>query len=54
MPITIDAAQVEKLAARGLPADVIADFSAQLESLKTGDPAQILGTVQSNLEAIVE
>ncbi|PCE15431.1 sugar ABC transporter substrate-binding protein [Microbacterium sp. SZ1] len=35
-------------------ADVIADFNAQLESLKTGDPAQILGTVQSNLEAIVE
>jgi hypothetical protein len=26
MPVTIDAAQVEKLAARGLPADVIADF----------------------------
>lgn len=35
-------------------ADVIADFNAQLESLKTGDPAQILDTVQSNLEAIVE
>ncbi|KNY05704.1 sugar ABC transporter substrate-binding protein [Microbacterium sp. GCS4] len=35
-------------------ADVVADFNAQLESLKTGDPAQILGTVQSNLEAIVE
>lgn len=35
-------------------ADVISDFNAQLESLKTGDPAQILGTVQSNLEAIVE
>lgn len=26
MPVTIDAAQVEKLAARGLPAEVIADF----------------------------
>ncbi len=26
MPLTIDATQVEKLAARGLPADVIADF----------------------------
>lgn len=35
-------------------ADVIADFNAQLEALKTGDPEQILGTVQSNLEAIVE
>ncbi|MFB4351437.1 extracellular solute-binding protein [Microbacterium sp. CR_7] len=35
-------------------ADVISDFNAQLESLKTGDPEQILGTVQSNLEAIVE
>jgi multiple sugar transport system substrate-binding protein len=35
-------------------ADVVADFNAQLESLKTGDPAQILGTVQSNLDAIVE
>ena len=34
-------------------ADVIADFNAQLESLKTGDPATILGSVQSNLEAIV-
>lgn len=34
-------------------ADVVSDFNAQLESLKTGDPAQILGTVQSNLEAIV-
>ncbi|WP_449409192.1 sugar ABC transporter substrate-binding protein [Microbacterium maritypicum] len=35
-------------------ADVVSDFNAQLESLKTGDPAQILGTVQSNLDAIVE
>ncbi|ALX67387.1 sugar ABC transporter substrate-binding protein [Microbacterium sp. XT11] len=35
-------------------ADVIADFNAQLESLKTGDPAQILDSVQSNLEAVVE
>ncbi|WP_372969699.1 extracellular solute-binding protein [Microbacterium sp.] len=35
-------------------ADVIADFNAQLESLKTAEPADILGSVQSNLEAIVE
>jgi multiple sugar transport system substrate-binding protein len=35
-------------------ADVIADFNAQLESLTTGDPAQILDSVQSNLEAVVE
>lgn len=35
-------------------ADVIADFNAQLESLKTADPAQILSSVQSNLEAVVE
>lgn len=34
-------------------ADVIADFNAQLESLSSGDPAQILDGVQSNLEAIV-
>lgn len=35
-------------------ADVITDFNAQLESLKTGDPKAILDSVQSNLEAIVE
>ncbi len=35
-------------------ADVIADFNAQLESLKTSEPADILDSVQSNLEAIVE
>ncbi|WP_223628877.1 extracellular solute-binding protein [Microbacterium sp. EST19A] len=34
--------------------DVIADFNAQLETLKSGDPATILGSVQTNLEAIVE
>lgn len=34
--------------------DVIADFNAQLETLESGDPAAILGSVQSNLEAIVE
>ncbi|MDQ0728733.1 hypothetical protein QFZ21_003733 [Microbacterium sp. W4I20] len=34
--------------------DVIADFNAQIETLKTGDPAAILGSVQTNLEAIVE
>lgn len=33
-------------------ADVITDFNAQLESLKTADPQAILGTVQGNLEAI--
>jgi len=32
-------------------ADVITDFNAQLESLKTGNPQSILDTVQSNLEA---
>lgn len=35
-------------------ADVITDFNAQLESLKTGDPQAILGTVQGNLEAIAK
>ena len=33
--------------------DVIADFNAQLESLKTGDPKAILDSVQSNLQAVV-
>ena len=33
--------------------DVIADFNAQLESLETGDPQQILDSVQANLEAVV-
>lgn len=33
--------------------DVIADFNAQLEGLKTGDPAAILESVQANLEAVV-
>ena len=35
-------------------ADVITDFNAQLESLKTGDPQALLKTAQSNLEAIVK
>jgi multiple sugar transport system substrate-binding protein len=35
-------------------ADVITDFNAQIEGLRTGDPQAILETVQSNLEAIVE
>ncbi|MEU1972800.1 extracellular solute-binding protein [Microbacterium sp. NPDC019599] len=44
--------------AQGIPtydgtSDVIADFNAQLQGLKTGDPQEILDTVQSNLEAIV-
>jgi multiple sugar transport system substrate-binding protein len=34
--------------------DVITDFNAQLESLKTGDPAAILSSVQQNLEAIAQ
>lgn len=44
--------------AQGVPtnkgaADVITDFNAQLESLKTGDPKAILDSVQTNLEAVV-
>ena len=44
--------------AQGVPtndgiAAVITDFNAQLEGLKTGDPQQILDTVQSNVEAVV-
>ncbi|WP_127476014.1 sugar ABC transporter substrate-binding protein [Microbacterium sulfonylureivorans] len=34
-------------------AAVITDFNAQLESLKSGDPQQILDTVQANVEAVV-
>ncbi|MEX0151021.1 sugar ABC transporter substrate-binding protein [Microbacterium sp. LMI1-1-1.1] len=34
-------------------ADVITDFNAQIESLRSGDPQSILTGVQSNLEAIV-
>lgn len=33
--------------------DVVTDFNAQLETLKSADPAAILKSVQSNLEAIV-
>ncbi|MET0828169.1 MAG: extracellular solute-binding protein [Microbacterium sp.] len=33
--------------------EVLADFNAELESLKTGDPAAILQSVQTNLEAVV-
>jgi multiple sugar transport system substrate-binding protein len=33
--------------------EVIADFNAQLEGLKTGDPKAILDSVQTNLEAVV-
>ncbi|GAA3212574.1 sugar ABC transporter substrate-binding protein [Microbacterium terregens] len=32
--------------------DVIADFNAQLESLKDGNPQEILDSVQTNLEAV--
>jgi len=44
--------------AKGVPTNdgisaVISDFNAQLEGLKTGDPQQILDTVQENAEAIV-
>ncbi|QZY29899.1 sugar ABC transporter substrate-binding protein [Nocardioides coralli] len=35
-------------------ADVIADFNAQLEGLKSGDPAAILASVQQSLQAVVE
>jgi multiple sugar transport system substrate-binding protein len=34
--------------------DVITDLNSQLESLETGDPQEILGDAQSNLEAIAE
>ena len=44
--------------AQGVPtnkgaSDVITDFNAQLEGLKNGDPAAILSSVQTNLEAVV-
>ncbi|MET0860441.1 MAG: extracellular solute-binding protein [Microbacterium sp.] len=44
--------------AQGVPtndgiAAVITDFNASLESLKSGNPQQILDTVQSNVEAVV-
>ena len=43
--------------AQGIPtydgtADVITDFNSELQGLKTGDPQEILDSVQSNLEAI--
>ncbi len=34
-------------------ADVIADFNAQLEGLKNGDPAAILASVQQSMQAVV-
>ncbi len=34
-------------------ADVIADFNAQLEGLKSGDPAAILESVQQSMQAVV-
>ena len=45
--------------AKGVPtvkgaADVITDVNSQLESLKTGDPQQILDSTQSNLEALLK
>ena len=44
--------------AQGIPtydgtADVITDFNSALQGLKTGDPQEILDSLQSNLEAIV-
>jgi multiple sugar transport system substrate-binding protein len=44
--------------ATGMPtsagtSEVIADFNTQLESLATGDPTQILASVQTNLESVV-
>lgn len=44
--------------AQGLPTnvgatDVVNDFNAQLESLKSGDPKRILSTVQGNLAPVV-
>ncbi|MET0590526.1 MAG: extracellular solute-binding protein [Naasia sp.] len=35
-------------------AEVIADFNAQLEGLKTGDPQAILDSVQTNLQAVLD
>ncbi|MBT1164381.1 sugar ABC transporter substrate-binding protein [Bifidobacterium felsineum] len=35
-------------------ADVVTDFNAQLEGLKTGDPKTILDKTQTNLEAILQ
>lgn len=34
--------------------DVITDFNAQLEGLATADPATILGSVQTNLQAVLD
>ncbi|GIG29957.1 extracellular solute-binding protein [Cellulomonas marina] len=34
--------------------DVITDFNAQLEGLEDGDPAGILGSVQQNLQAVLD
>jgi multiple sugar transport system substrate-binding protein len=34
--------------------DVISDFNAKLQTLSQGDPATILATVQSNLEALIK
>jgi multiple sugar transport system substrate-binding protein len=45
--------------AKGVPtvqgaADVVTDFNSQLESLKTGDPKEILESTQANLEALLQ
>ncbi|MBU4213110.1 MAG: extracellular solute-binding protein [Actinobacteria bacterium] len=34
--------------------DVISDFNSQLEGLATGDPAAILGSVQTNLKDVID
>lgn len=45
--------------AQGVPtapgaSDVVADFNSQLQGLQTGDPAAILASVQTNLEAVLD
>jgi len=45
--------------AKGVPtvqgaADVVTDFNSQLESLRTGDPVEILDSTQANLEALLK
>ena len=35
-------------------ADVVSDFNAQLETLESGDPKSILGTVQDELQAVLD
>ncbi|MNY72112.1 hypothetical protein D3C86_2105960 [compost metagenome] len=55
MTAFIDSADVARnvVNARGA-ADVITDFNARLEGLRSGDPAAILGSVQTNLQAVLD